>query len=199
MDFIQPAMDPLEIIRRYYRPGTRTYEILVRHSASVAVKAHALAGIVGHLNPDTDFIHEAAMLHDIGICRTRTPVLYCFGDQPYIRHGLLGRRMLEEMALPRHARVCERHVGAGILADEIRREALPLPRRDMLPVTIEEIIVCYADKFFSKNGNGSSGEKPLEAVLKGIGEYGPEALERFSRWGDLFGGDGESGAQTAVD
>jgi hypothetical protein len=61
--------------------------------------------------------------------------------------------MLEDMGLTAEALICERHVGAGISADEICSRRLPLPNRNMLPVTIEEQIICYADKFFSKSKN----------------------------------------------
>ncbi|MEZ4602993.1 MAG: hypothetical protein R2861_06175 [Desulfobacterales bacterium] len=36
--------------------------------------------------------------------------------------------------------------------DEIQTHHLPLPLRSMVPVTLEEEIICYADKFFSKKG-----------------------------------------------
>ena len=61
---------PLEILREYYKPGSRAYEILVRHSEQVAEKALRAAEKVQSLNPDLDFILEASMLHDIGIYLT---------------------------------------------------------------------------------------------------------------------------------
>lgn len=159
---------------------------LLEHSRLVAGKALEVAGRVAHMRPDAVFIEEAAMLHDIGIIRTRAPMFGCTGQAPYICHGVIGREMLEAEGLPRHALVCERHVGVGLTAREIEGKGFPLPARDMVPVSLEEIIVCYADKFFSKNDNLFM-EKPLEAVRAEIARYGEEKLALFDRWAALFG------------
>ena len=42
------------------------------------------------------------------------------------------------------AHIIERHVGAGLTVDEARRNNLP--RGNYVPETLEEKIVCYADK-----------------------------------------------------
>ena len=180
-------MNTLEIIDEYYRPGSKTYDILVRHGEAVARKAVAVAGKVRHLDPDLDFIQEAAMLHDIAIFLTNAPNLGCAGRHSYVRHGYLGRELLEKHNLPKHALVCERHVGVGITADDVRKHGLPLPERDMIPVSIEERIVCYADKFFSKNGLKAEIEKPLADVLRSVGFYGHDKLAIFQEWLQLFG------------
>ena len=57
----------------------------------------------------------------------------------------------------------------------------------MLPLSIEEQIICYADKFFSKNGNGSSREKSVAEIVEDLGPYGAEKVERFMSWVELFG------------
>ena len=181
-------MDPLEIIKEYYKPGSRIYGLLVQHSQCVAEKALAVAATVGHLKPDLTFIHEAAILHDIGIFLTRSPSLGCFGEHPYVCHGVLGRELLEKHGLPRHALVCERHVGTGLTLADIDRQHLPLPRRDMRPVSIEEQIICYADKFFSKDGKDPGQEKSVREVLQKLASYGPEPAARFRSWVALFDG-----------
>ena len=180
-------VDTLAVIRTWYDPGSRAHDILVNHSRCVAEKAVAVAGQVPHLKPDTAFVREAAMLHDIGICETDTPTLGCFGQHPYVSHGYKGRALLESVGLRRHALVCERHVGVGIGIDDIDRQGLPLPRRNMRPKTIEEIIVCYADKFFSKNGGTPGREKSVDEVIAKLKNYGPEAAGRFAAWATLFG------------
>jgi uncharacterized protein len=88
------------------------------------------------------------MLHDIGILHTKSPGLGCHGKYPYICHGFLGRELLDRIGLPEYGLISERHVGVGISSDDIRTFTLPLPERDMVPVSIEEQIICYADKFF---------------------------------------------------
>ena len=152
----------------------------------MAGKARAAALRVPALKPDLDFIEAAAMLHDIGIFQTDTPRLGCFGKQPYIRHGILGGNILKREGQPKLALVCERHIGVGISKADIRQQNLPLPNRDMIPVSIEEQIVCYADKFFSKNGNGQSAEKPVSKILKKLSRRGPEKVRRFESWARLF-------------
>jgi len=60
-------MNPPDIIAEFYRPGTKTYNVLMQHGKQVADKAVNAASKVPHLNPDLNFIREASMLHDIGI------------------------------------------------------------------------------------------------------------------------------------
>ncbi|RLB77358.1 MAG: phosphohydrolase [Deltaproteobacteria bacterium] len=179
-------MNPLKIIAEFYQPGTRTYNILVQHGTQVANKAVSAVEKVSHLNPDLNFIREAAMLHDIGIFLTHTPELGCTGEYPYVCHGYLGREILESKGLPKHALVCERHVGVGITAEEIKRYNLPLPQHDMVPVSIEEQVICFADKFFSKNGNLIVNEKSVEDILRYLEPYGTDKVVTFQSWVRLF-------------
>lgn len=179
-------MNPLEVISRYYEPGTTAYHFLTHHSRLVAVKAVEIAERVAHLAPDKKFIEEAAMLHDIGIFFTDAPKLGCFGYKDYLCHGYLGRELLEKEGLPRHALVCERHVGVGITREEVKSNSLPLPDRDMVPVSLEEKIICFADKFFSKSEHDLLHEKPLKKVREMIAVYGTEKLRTFDEWAKLF-------------
>jgi uncharacterized protein len=180
-------VDPIKIIRKYYLPESKAYYLLTRHSEMVAAKALRIARRIRHIRPDADFIREAAMLHDIGIFLTNEPAIGCLGEKEYICHGYLGREILDKEGLPRHALVCERHVGVGLSATEIEDRNLPVPRRDMLPLSIEEQIICFADKFFSKDADFLLNEKPLERVRKGIARFGEEKLQRFDEWVKLFG------------
>ena len=179
-------IDAIGLIRKYYEPDSLAYRILVSHSSAVAQKALDMAERLGHMNPDTAFIGEAAMLHDIAIFTTDEPGIGCFGPHKYICHGYLGRELLEREGLPRHALVCERHVGVGISVDDIDRKKLPLPRRDMLPLTLEEKIICFADKFFSKKKDTLGQEKPLDEVKRSIAKYGADKLERFDEMLRVF-------------
>jgi uncharacterized protein len=169
------------------RQGSGIYEILVAHSSLVAQKAVAVARYLRHLNPDVDFIYEAAMLHDIGIITTRTPELGCSGTLPYICHGYSGRAILEKAGLARHGLVCERHVGVGISMDDIRSGNLPIPLRDMTPQSLEEQIICYADKFYSKNGELSPVlEKSAKDIVVSLLPYGQDKVDRFLSWHRQF-------------
>jgi len=180
-------MIPTDILAEYYDRRSKAFSILVEHGKQVAEKALLAAEQVSHLKPDLDFIFKAAMLHDIGILETNSPGFGCRGKQPYICHGILGCKMLEKIGVPEYGLICERHVGVGISAEDVSQFNLPLPPRDMLPVTIEEQIICYADKFFSKNGNGNkSKQKPVEKILDGLKRYGPDKVARFQSWVELF-------------
>jgi uncharacterized protein len=179
--------DAEAVLRRYYRPGTRLFEILHRHAEQVADKACRLAQDHPELAVDLGFLREAAILHDIGIFQTNTPQLDCHGTHPYVCHGVLGRTLLEALGLPRHALVCERHVGAGLSLEEIRTRGLPLPLRDMRPVSIEEQLIGYADKFFSK-ANGAGTAKPPEVILRILRRYGQRQAANFAEWAWRFEG-----------
>ena len=82
-------MDPLKIIQKYYQSDSKLYQTLVEHSRAVTKKALEIAKKNAHLNPDLQFIAEAAMLHDIGIFLTNEPSIHCTGKSPYICHGIL--------------------------------------------------------------------------------------------------------------
>lgn len=89
------------------------------------------------------------------------------------------------LGLPRHALVCERHIGAGLTAQEIIDQKLPLEPRDMLPETLEEKLVTYADNFYSKSHIDKA--KPLQKVLKSMAKYGEGTLQRMNDMVALFG------------
>ena len=158
--------------------------ILIVHSRSVAQKALQIVSLHPELNLDRDFIEEAAMLHDIGIVRCDAPGICCHGTESYIRYGMIGAAMLREEGLERYARVCERHTGAGITVHDIESRNLPLPRRDFLPETIEEQIICYADKFYSKSHLDRT--KTLEQAEKSIARFGDDGLQRFIKMEKMF-------------
>lgn len=178
-------IDTLEIISRYYTPGNDDFNLLVEHSRQVAELAVMLARRNPELNIDTDFVFEAAMLHDIGMFKTYAPSIHCHGDMPYICHGYLGKEILDSIGLHRHALVCEHHTGAGLTTEEIINQQLPLPKRDMIPTTIEEKLVCYADKFFSKSRICPA--KPIEKVIEDMSKYGKGTASRFQELISLFG------------
>jgi len=82
--------------------------------------------------------------------------------------------------------VCERHVGVGITAEEIKRHNLPLPEYDMVPISIEEQVICFADKFFSKNGHLIVNEESVEDILCRLERYGSDKVMIFQSWVRLF-------------
>ena len=123
-------MDYQTIIDQYYPEDNELRTILLVHSRQVADRCMKIAKAHPELKLDVDFLEEAAMLHDIGIFRCNAPGIQCFGTEPYICHGIIGAEILRGMGWERHARVCERHTGAGITKDEIILQNLPLPHQD---------------------------------------------------------------------
>jgi uncharacterized protein len=171
-------VDYNSIINKYYEPGSELYNILTRHSNSVAELALKIAD--AHALPlDRDEIRAGAMLHDIGIVRTDAPGIHCHGTEKYIKHGTIGAAMLRAEGLPEWvARIAERHTGAGLTAADIRAMNLPLPTDvDLVPETQLEKLICYADKFYSKSGDMQ--QKSLERVRLSMSKFSPETLARF--------------------
>jgi uncharacterized protein len=181
------SMNPLALIQKHYDPESELYRILLVHSILVTAKALRLARDFLENHPktsvDLSFIEEAAMVHDIGIFRCNAPEILCTGTEPYIRHGIIGREIIEQEGYPRHAVVCERHTGVGITRDEIIQQELSLPKRDLMPISIEEKIICLADKFYSKKPKRLYKEKTIGKIRKSLKKRGARITRRFD---DLY-------------
>lgn len=178
-------MNALSLIDHYYQGQEPLLkEILLTHSRAVADKALQIARSHPELHLDTAFLEEAALLHDIGIFRTNAPSIACHGTEPYICHGYLGAELMRRAGYPRHALVCERHTGAGLSLRQIEEQNLPVPHREMVPVSMEEQVICFADKFYSKTH--LEREKSVERALKSLSKYGEEGVLRFRAWCGLF-------------
>ena len=177
-------MDYQAIIDKYYPEENALKHILMVHSRSVADKALAIVRTHTELNADSQFVEEAAMLHDIGIRWCHAPGIFCEGEEPYIRHGLIGGEILRKEGFPQHARVCERHTGTGLTREQIIRQNLPLPEENFTPETLEEQLVCYADKFFSK----SHPDRVLSVAdaARSLEKFGHEGVEKFLEWAKKF-------------
>ena len=131
-------MNYLSMIDKYYSGQEELKALLLHHSRQVADKALIVCAAHPEWNADTQFVEEAAMLHDIGIIRCNAPSIHCHGAEPYICHGRIGADLLREEGFARHARVAERHTGSGLTRAQIIAQGLPLPAEDFVPETIEE-------------------------------------------------------------
>ena len=118
-------------------------------------------------------------------CAWNAPDIYCTGEAPYILHGFLGAELLRNLGLPRHAHVAERHTGSGLTPEEIQERGIPLPPGIYTPVSAEEELICYADKFFSKTKLGQ--KKSLDKVRSGFAKHGEAALRRFDKLHEKYG------------
>lgn len=174
----------MNIIDKYYPEDNELKRILLIHSRMVADRALLIARRHPELQLDEAFLEQAAMLHDIGIFKTDAPGIQCFGIEPYILHGRIGAELLRQEGLPDLARVCERHTGTGITAQQIIERNLPLPVQDFIPETMEEQVICYADKFYSKSH--LERERTVEQTAKSLEKFGHDSVARFMKWAEMF-------------
>lgn len=88
---------------------------------------------------NTSLIEAGALLHDLGRTKNHS-----------VNHAIEGMQLAQAENLPDPI-ICiiKRHVGAGITVEEAER--LNWPKDNYIPQTLEEKIVCYADKCISGN------------------------------------------------
>ena len=163
-------MDYQAIIDKYYPADDELRRVLLKHSRQVADRCLQIVRKHPELPVDTQFLEEAAMLHDIGIRDCDAPSIHCHGTEPYIRHGRIGADMLRAEGYERHARVAERHTGTGLPGYE--------------PQTLEEQIVCYADKFYSKSK--PDHVRTVVEAAQSLEKFGHEGVLKFLNWAARF-------------
>lgn len=141
----------LDLLRRLKIPLS-----VRRHSEKVADKALEIADKITKTNVDKNLIEIGALLHDVG--RTKTHGF---------RHALIGGKILRERGFSINlARICETHILGGLDKEDAKR--FGLPEKDYLPKTLEEKIICLADKQMAGT---------REVTIK----------ERFDRWFQKYG------------
>jgi uncharacterized protein len=175
-------LNAISLLKKYFAENRNALEIVQEHSMMVTAKALTIARGLSDPAIDLRFVEEAALLHDIGVSLTHSPRIGCHGSSPYICHGILGREILESEGLPSHALVCERHIGVGIGVKDIVQQQLPLPKRDMVPITLEEKIICFADLFYSKNPGRLRTEKSPEDIRSNLRKHGIHKVAIFEAW-----------------
>ena len=127
-----------------------------RHSEKVADKALEIAKKITKVKVDLNLVEIGALLHDIG--RTKTHGF---------KHALIGGKILRERGFSeRLAKICETHILGGLDIEDAKR--FDLPEKDYLPVSLEEKIICLADKHMA-------GTKEVSIT------------ERFNRWFQKYG------------
>lgn len=142
---------------------------VIEHCKTVAKIALKIARKLkkNGFNVDLKLVEVGALLHDIGRSKTHT-----------VHHAIVGAKIAKQYNLSEPLiRIIERHVGGGISAEEA--EKLGWPVKDYFPETLEEKIVCYADKLVEGNK-----EVPVEVTIKRLAEeLGDDhpAIERVRR------------------
>ena len=178
-------MNAISVIQKYYPADNALRRILMRHSMDVARKALSVARRHPELPLNRQLLHDGALLHDVGIFLTDAPGIECFGTEPYLLHGKLGSDLMRREGWPEVARICERHTGTGLTAEIITAQHLPLPPADYRPETLEEQVICYADKFFSKNH--LDRERTPAEVVRSLQKFGAQCVAQFEAWHGRFG------------
>lgn len=177
-------IDPYKIIEKYYPKDTDIYFILKIHSEQVAEKVLQIADKHPELKLNKEFLREASLLHDIGIFLCDAPRIHCKGTHHYIEHGYLGAELLRKEGLSQHAFVCERHTGTGLTKETIIKNNLSLPHQDFFPQTLEEQVICYADKYFSKTK--LSEPHTVDQIRKELARFGDYQVAMFDTWRNKF-------------
>ena len=178
-------MDVNGIIDKYYPLDNELKNIYMLHARKVTDFALEMARNHPELDMDLQFIEEAAMLHDLGIFLTDAPGIYCYGNAQYLCHGYLGAEILRSLGYERHARVCERHTGTGLRKEQILANGWDIPAMDLMPETLEEQLICFADKFFSKTKNLHT-PRTFEQVVESMRKISEESVDKVKEWSKMF-------------
>lgn len=124
---------------------------IIAHCQAVTLLALELAEKIRAKNYTIDIalIEAGALLHDLGRAKTHS-----------VNHAIEGTQLAQVEDLP-DSIICiiKRHVGAGITTEEA--EELKWPKDNYIPQTLEEKIVCYADKCIS-----GTKRIPVETTIK---------------------------------
>ena len=165
-----------ELFDKYYPEGKKNKEetmlrqLLLKHSRDVADKALRIADAHPELHLDGQCGEDGALLQERGIYLTDAPGRRGHGSRPYIEHGRAGGELLRKEGYEALARVCERHTGTGLPGYE--------------PETMEEQVICYADKFFSKSH--PDRVRTVEQTAQSLRKFGEEGVEKFMKWAKMF-------------
>ena len=122
---------------------------IVRHCQAVAMAAEIMAVEAERRGRavDREATVAGALLHDLGRTKSQT-----------VRHGVEGAEILTNEGVDgKVVEIVRRHVGAGISPEEAKK--LGLPDYDYIPRTIEERIVCFADKMVDADKVRPFGEE----------------------------------------
>lgn len=178
-------IDVMGIIDRYYPEDNELKNIYMVHARKVTELALEMARRHLEFDIDMQFVEEAAMLHDLGIFMTDAPRIYCCGSEPYLCHGYIGAELLRSLGYERHARVCERHTGTGLTKEQVLANGWKLPVKDFVPETIEEQLICFADKFYSKTKYLETA-RTMEQVVESMSKISEESVAKVKLWATMF-------------
>ncbi|MFF9474133.1 HD domain-containing protein [Streptomyces roseolus] len=171
-----PSYDEIRALHRKHAPSDAAFELVFTHCEIVASLAEQFLSRHGR-GVDADLVRAGCLLHDIGVYRLYDSAGRLDGAS-YVTHGVLGHRLLAAEGLPETlCRFCSCHTGVGLTQEDVLTQGLPIPPADYVPVTPEERMVMYADKFHSKSTPPRFvSPDTFEAR---IARFGPEKVTTF--------------------
>jgi len=134
---------------------------------------------------DMELIRDGALLHDIGVYVVQFEDFQEDESLPiYIEHGFKGAEIIIQEGLgDKLARFARTHTGVGLTREDMEEIDIAVPISDYIPITMEEELVCYADKFHSKYPRFVT----YEDAYKSIGEFGVEKQVRLDTFKRKYG------------
>jgi uncharacterized protein len=174
----------IEALLRKYAPNDTEYDLVFTHGKIVAEIALWCADNIDEA-VDREALETAALLHDIG----SYPFSAASGVSPeykksYPQHALVGAKILAEEGYDKSVwSLLETHVLLGITPTEIDAMGWAVPSRNYEPATIEGRLLCYADRFHSKDPMFNA----YDAFLQRLEDNFPAQAQKFKDWSAEFG------------
>ena len=143
-----------EVIRLFKKLGLP--HNIINHVQAVARKAIKMSHIIKIVPINLKIVKIGALLHDIGRIKSHN-----------FDHSELGGEIIRDLGFSEKlARIAETHILGGLTKEEAIE--LGLTPKDYMPSSIEEKIVCLADKYH-------------------IGTKKVSINKRFQKWFDRYG------------
>lgn len=147
-------------------------QLVINHC--IAVRDVAVR-IAEKADADVKLVETSALLHDIGRSKTHG-----------IKHAIEGARIGKKLGLSEDIiKIIERHIGAGLAADEAKK--LRLPAKDYIPETLEEKIVCHADSLIENSKKRNIEHEVEKALMEGHNEYARRLVALHKELSDICG------------
>lgn len=140
---------------------------VIDHCQAVAALALQIARQLKEKNYQINLplVEVGALLHDLGRSKSHK-----------VDHSIIGAKLAQEEGLPEEViSIIKRHVGAGITNEEA--QWLGWPKDNYIPQTLEQKVVCYADKCIDSNK-----QIPVQVTIQQLqDEKMEEAAERVKK------------------
>ena len=179
------TVQEIEGYHHKYAPNDKVYELVYGHCQIVCEIALWCAdNIKAEVKVDKSVLQAAALLHDIG-----TYVLFddegkVANERLYPQHAILGAKIVSDEGIDsRISEIIETHILLGLTRQEIIDTPWLLPARDYVPSTIEGELLCYADRFHSKQPTFNE----YDSFFQGLKGNFPRQAVKFEEYAGRFG------------